>query len=241
MSTFKQSKLSFSVVNSAYSHRDVKDSVLRGFERLGPDYYISFDDSLKRFLSEDEIIIIKNALKKEDTCNKLRKSSSSYSKMSDDEIAAVYAYTFDFGEDKRESNIYRRINLILSNRSVNDMRNIRGYILHLLAALRHMGDNLIVKNVTLYRGIDGKKSFAFDRHSEGISRSWPAFTSTSLDRDTVVDDFLDKAETPILFEIQKCTGYKINYLSAHQDEEGNSFFMGHRHTIIIAYIYFVPF
>lgn len=214
-----KSKLSFSSIHDDYESKNVKDSVLQIFENLDPEYYISLEDSLKSFIPATELSLIQNGAKAKKLTG-LRKMSSACAKMTDENLLAIFAYTFDFGDDKKESNVYRKVNLVLSERRTNDLYNIRGYILHLFSALFRLGDALKVKGATLYRGIDGKKSFDFSGHTPGAERSWPGFTSTSSSSDVVLDDFLDEAETPIMFEIQDAVGYKVSIFSAHGEEDG---------------------
>lgn len=213
-----KSKLSFSSINDDYTSRNVQESALQILSNLDPDYYVSYEDSLS-FVPPGELTLIKNGAKAKKITD-LKTKSPSCALMSDENILAIYAYTFDFGEDKKESNVYRKVNLVLSERRLNEFYSIRDYVLHLFSALFKLGDKLKVEGATLYRGIDGKKRFNFAGHMPGICRSWPGFTSTSTNKETVVEEFLDSVETPILFEIVGAKGYRINFFSAHDNEEG---------------------
>lgn len=223
--SISQSTIAFGAANEEYQFRNVKDSALITYERIQEDYYISFYDALRDMLPEDKVDIIKRKLKEKelDDMNRLHKISKGSLNMTSDDVAAIFAYTFDFGDTMKEYNIYSKVNTVLAQRNANSLRSIRGYLLHLFTAISHIGQSLIVKNRTLYRGIDGKKTFNFSEHKTGYYRSWPGFTSTSVDDDLVIENFLEKAETPILFEIVGAVGYKINIFSEHSDEDGNTY------------------
>ena len=139
---------------------------------------------------------------------------------------AVTVYTYDNGPKYREMNVYRIINKVLSERNTNLIFQVRGYIIRLLAALRKLP--LFPTDVKLYRGIRGKLSKG--SQTVGSVLTWPAFTSTTTDRNSV-ENFLnsgsdedintnDPEEKAYIFEITgKFRGYNIREFSFHPGEE----------------------
>ena len=104
------------------------------------------------------------------------------------------------------------------------MLGLRGYILRLLTALRKLpqysGENTEGKK--LYRAVTGISEKA---RTVGSVLSWPAFTSTSTDEDSVVDFFnniTDKKGEKYIIEIGGCfnKGHNIREFSFHPDEDG---------------------
>ena len=155
--------------------------------------------------------------------------------MSQADAMALTIYTYDNSSDNFESNPYRMINKALSERNTRSLLGLRGYILRLLTALRKLpqysGEN--TEGRKLYRAVTGISEKA---RTVGNVLSWPAFTSTSTDEDSVVDFFnniTDKKGEKYIIEIGGCfnKGHNIREFSFHPDEDGTFNLNTQQHTI----------
>ena len=134
--------------------------------------------------------------------------------LTEEEAAAIYVYTYDFGEDNLEKKPFRVVNKTLAERNVHKLNHLSWYILHLLSALRKLPRYPV--NKVLYRGVKGPVSPAL--REEGAIASWPAFTSTTVSKD-IGRNFADPKD-PVLFEIHGTFyGYDISPFSAMKEGE----------------------
>ena len=131
--------------------------------------------------------------------------------MSTEEAAAIFVYTYE-GEG------YKTINKVLATRNIDALFNLRGYIFHLLNALRKLPR--YTKKKVLYRGIDGGSvAWGEDNHAVGCTLTWPAFTSTTA-TERVIKDFVQYTLKPVVFEIRgDFNGCSISDFSFIKDED----------------------
>ena len=129
----------------------------------------------------------------------------------------LFSYTYE--AKNHDDSPYRVINKALAERDDNALYNYRGYILHLLKALRRLRP-VNPREVTLYRGIKGEfVKFKKEHYKEGSTMTWPAFTSTTTNED-VAYKFMEKSTLPIIFEIHGAfVGYSIKEFSKHSNED----------------------
>ena len=144
--------------------------------------------------------------------------------MTKSDAMALTIYTFDNGQENFENNPYRKINKALGERDIRSVLQLKGYILRLLAALRKLPkySDCAKKVNKLYRAVTNVSENA---RTVGNVLTWPAFTSTSTDEDTVVDFFNnigDERGEKYIFEISGCfnKGHNIKEFSFHPDEDG---------------------
>ena len=131
--------------------------------------------------------------------------------MTTEEAAAIFVYTYE-GEG------YKTINKVLATRNIDALFNLRGYIFHLLNALRKLPR--YTKKKVLYRGIDGGSvAWGEDNHAVGCTLTWPAFTSTTA-TERVIKDFVQYTLKPVVFEIRgDFNGCSISDFSFIKDED----------------------
>ena len=137
--------------------------------------------------------------------------------MSKEEAEVLFSYSFE-AANKKETPCYI-MNKTLAERDVNTLRNHRGYILHLLKALRKLKP-VSTAGTILYRGIDGKfLNFDDEHYKMGNTLTWPAFTSATW-KEKSAYVFADRTEEPVVFEIHgNFVGYSIKAFSNFPDEE----------------------
>ena len=199
-------ELGMSVSGEAFTVPKVGMSPLNSLLTYIPS---TFYKTLEEALIEAKFICIKdileNAKKRWEASGEIRKSG-----LTEEEAAAVFVYTYDFGKDDWEKNPFRVVNKVLAERNTHTLPRLCGYILHLLSALRKLpkwnGGGV------LYRGVEGPVSPSV--REVGNVMSWPAFTSTTVDESTV-GSFIASAREPVVFEIRGAfCGYNISPFSA---------------------------
>lgn len=133
--------------------------------------------------------------------------------MEREEALAIFIYTY--GSDESP---YLVLNRALATRNEATIPNYRGYIVHLLSALRKLPRYR--KKGVLYRGIDANYA-AWNQadYAVGNTLTWPAFTSTSAS-EASTSRFLMDAVKPIIFEIRgEFNGCNIMIFSFLKEEE----------------------
>lgn len=133
--------------------------------------------------------------------------------MEREEALAIFIYTY--GSDESP---YLVLNRALATRNEDTIPNYRGYIVHLLSALRKLPRYR--KRDVLYRGIDANyAAWNQAEYAVGNTLTWPAFTSTSASEDST-SRFLQDAVKPIIFEIHgEFNGCNIMLFSFLKEEE----------------------
>lgn len=189
----------------------VKMSSLETFQHIPEDYYETLDKAFESAGFKDLAEIRKRSQDKVKTLTESGKLRTLG--MSKEEAEVLFSYTFEVKKPEKKEFPCYVINKVLARRDTNALRNCRGYILHLLKALRKLNP-IKTEGVTLYRGIDGSFLNFDENYKEGKILSWPAFTSTSLSVDIVYDKFLKRAAQPVIFEIHgNFIGYDISQFS----------------------------
>lgn len=175
------------------------------------DFYESLEDSLKKAeFSEWEMML--------QWCNekvaKIEKQGVLDTlSMEREEALAIFIYTY--GSDESP---YLVLNRALATRNEDTIPKYRGYIVHLLSALRKLPRYR--KRGVLYRGIDANYA-AWNQadYAVGNTLTWPAFTSTSASEASTLR-FLQDAVKPIIFEIRgEFNGCNIMLFSFLKEEE----------------------
>lgn len=185
------------------SKRVIKETPLNKFPSFDV-HYKTLEESLKEAGINDVGTILNGAKNKWKESDYVRQCG-----FSEEEAAAIYAYTYDFGRDKWENNPYRKVNKALGERNDVDLPKYRYFILHLLSALRKLPR--FPSEGPLYRGVDDVGEMV---RGVGNEMSWPAFTSTSTEKDKAMN-FISNGQKPVLFEIHgKPVGYAISKFSA---------------------------
>lgn len=186
------------------------------FQQMNPDFYEPLDESFKSaaFKKVDDIKT-QSQNKVEDLVKKGILEELGVNK---EEALVLFSYTYQAKPSKYSP--YVIMNKVLAERNDNMLRTYRGYILHMLKALRKL-EPVSSAGRLLYRGIDGKYlKFDKDHYEVGNEMTWPAFTSTSLKEDIIYDQFLNNASQPIIFEISgNYVGYNIKQFSIFPNEE----------------------
>ena len=201
-------KLGMATAEGAYNFAAQQFSPLNSLQfHLKSDY-----TPLAVALEEGQFMFVREMLDKAKEKWKLASEDSPLKRsgLTEEEAAAIYVYTYDFGKDNWEKNPFRVVNKTLAERNVSKLVRIGRYILHLLAALRKLPR--CKEGTVLYRGMEGPGSPHLKEI--GSELSWPAFTSTTTDENTVVK-FIKSAREPIVFEIHgNFVGYDISPFSA---------------------------
>ena len=192
-----------------------KPSALSIFERMPPDFYEPLD---KAFESAAFKNLADIRAESQEQVEALANSGTLYSLgMSRGEAEVLFSYTYEAKE--RKESPYSIMNRVLTERDDNKLRSHRGYILHLLKALRKLRP-IDPRTTTLYRGTNGKYlKFDKEHYQEGNTMTWPAFTSTSTKED-VIYSFLERTTQPVIFEIHGAfVGYNIKDFSKFPNED----------------------
>ena len=216
MTQVKKPKMTISDLPLSDTVFPEKLSPLKAFQRAPPDFYEPLAESYKSagFKNYEKI--------KEESQEKVKglkaKGGLDKYKLSDEEAEVISSYTYQAGKSNEAP--YYVMNKAISERNDNNLRACRGYILHLLKALRKLKP-VPTKGRRLYRGIDGDSpNFDKNRYKPGNVLTWPAFTSTSLREDAIRDQFLKRASKPVIFEITgDFVGYNIKDFSNYPDED----------------------
>ena len=226
LSLLPGSSISISSVIDLTRHDMTKGSALEVLMRTVPrDFYETIKESLKAECFQNVRSMLKYS---QETADYLEENNLLCGLTISDAIA-VTVYTYDNGPKQREMNVYRVINRVLSERNTALIFQTRGYIIRLLSALRKLPP--FPTDTTLYRGIRGKVSKG--TITVGSILAWPAFTSTTTDRASVMDfvnpdeDELDEEqrtsageESSYIFEITgHFRGYNIKNFSFHPGED----------------------
>ena len=137
----------------------------------------------------------------------------------EDDIAAVAMYTFDFGARHYESNPFRLINKELAGQDKEGLQRISGMLYLVLTALRKLPR---VTKRTLYRGVRQDANIKEGQYAEGSTVTWSAFSSTSPDMNTT-KAFLAKGSSDgkaagTLFIIERGWGYDLQPYSLYPSE-----------------------
>ena len=192
------------------------------YEKTPPDFYETLEESLSTSGFKDVKSMVKYSKEVIDYLvdNGLTKKYN----VTKSDAMALAIYTYDNGQENFESNPYRMINKALGERNTEAVLQLRGYILRLLAALRKLPkyNSEAANGSKLYRAVTNVSENA---KKVGNVLTWPAFTSTSTDEDTVVDFFNnigDERGEKYIFEISGCfnKGHNIKEFSFHPDEDG---------------------
>ena len=138
--------------------------------------------------------------------------------MSKDEAYSILVYTYQ--ASVYEESPYRVINQALTDHNMNKLKNMRGFILTLLSALRKVKSELPKK---LFRGIDGKwlKNDP-SNFMPGNVLTFKSFTSTSFAESEAMKFITRKnIEIPIIYEMHgKFPGHLIYKISQYKTERG---------------------
>ena len=207
-------------VDMSYSDSNdfnVQPSIMDTFSRIPQDFYQTLDEALESaaFYNTDKI-----RKESQEKIKSLEESGTLSSLgISKEEAEVLFSYTYDDSENGHKYlTPFLEINKCLAERNSNATRKYRGYILHLLKALRKLKP-VKTAGVTLYRGIDGKNIDLLESYKEGSTRTWPGFTSTSTSQRVVYKQFIRDVAHPIIFEIHgNFTGYDISPMSKYPDE-----------------------
>ena len=133
--------------------------------------------------------------------------------LTEDEARAITIFTFDYGAENMDRNPQRIVNKALGTRDTHSGFCMKGYLIHLLSALRKLPQ--YKESEVLYRGINGENISS--NYVIGGTKTWPAFTSTYPDEDSALD-FLS-GDSQILFEIHgDFCGYNIQDFSIFHEE-----------------------
>ena len=130
-------KLGMAVSSEAFTVPKQKVSPLNTLLTCVPsDYYKTLVEALEeaKFVKANEML--EDAKRKWDTAKK--DSALKKSGLTEEEAAAVFVYTYDFGKDNWEKNPFRVVNKTLAERNTSTLPRLCGYILHLLSALRKL-------------------------------------------------------------------------------------------------------
>ena len=174
------------------------------------DFYMTLDEAVKKAkFKGGSYAMLRECREKAEKLEK--KGFLAEIGMSTEEAAAIFVYTYE-GEG------YRTINKVLATRNIEALFNLRGYIFHLLNALRKLPRYR--KKKVLYRGIDGGSvNWGEDNHAVGCTLTWPAFTSTTA-TERVIKDFVQYTLKPVVFEIRgEFNGCSISDFSFIKDED----------------------
>lgn len=200
---------------------DSKSGVIDAYEKIPPDFYETLEESLKTAEFKNVNLMMKLSKEIAKYLNKNGTLEKYGMTMAD--AMAITLYTYDNGADEFESNPYRIINKVLSERNIISAQKLRGYILRLLSALRKLPSYGETKK--LYRAVTNINK---DNYKVGSIRSWPAFTSTSTDEKSIIDFFGNIAVKgdKCIFEITGWfgNGHSIKEFSFHPDEDGKQLF-----------------
>ena len=204
-------------IDSAYSSGEKKKHPFESYEKIPPDFYEILEESLETAEFENVKSLMKYSM--EIARYVARKGLLCKLKMTQADSMALSIYTYDFGQEHFEDNPYRVINKVLGERNTVCTLRLRGYILRLLAALRKLPPYIGVE--TLYRAVTNVSE---NYMKIGNVLTWPAFTSTSSDENSVIDFFRKIAVDGdrYIFEITGCfkKGHSIRDFSFHSDEDG---------------------
>ena len=199
-------KLGLSISGEAFTVPKLGMSPLSSLLTAFPSDYCK---TLEEALKEASFVCVKDMLedakKKWESSEEVRKSG-----LTEEEAAAIFVYTYDFGKDNWEKNPFRVVNKVLAERNTHVLQRLCGYILHLLSALRKLprwrGSSV------LYRVVEGPVGAS--TREVGSVLSWPAFTSTTVNK-SAVGTFIVSARDPVVFEIRgDFCGYDISPFSA---------------------------
>ena len=193
-----------------------KPSAMSVFQYMPSGFYENLSKSFESASFKNFSVIKEKSqervrgLERNGTLNKL--------KMASEEAEVLFSYTYEEKEKKSNTPCYI-MNKLLAERNDNRLMAYRGYILHLLKALRKL-EPVDPRTTTLYRGIDGERLTFDDKHYKvGNIMTWPAFTSTTPN-ESIAYKFSSKAVKPVIFEIHGAfVGYPIKPFSNFQKEE----------------------
>ena len=197
-------------------------SSIERYKEIPTDFYETLEESLETAEFENVKSLMKYSM--EIARYLARKGLLSNLKMTQADVMALSIYTYDFGQEHFEANPYRVINKVLGERNTGKATKLRGYILRLLAALRKLPG--YEKTKTLYRAVTNV-SEKYKKVENVLT--WPAFTSTSSDENSVIDFFNNIAVDGdrYILEITGCfkNGHSIRDFSFHSDEDGKFCFV----------------
>lgn len=196
--------------NQESSRQERRSSILNALILTDKSYYISLRESLREAeYSEKDIKVMLDRAKEKWMGNSFIQNCG----FSEEEAAAIYVYTYDFGSGNRENNPYRKVNDVLRTGNIEKLPNFRGYILHLLSALRKLPR--FPNGVTLYRGVD----LGTNTLKVGDKLSWPAFSS-STKKIEGAKKFIENTSNHALFKIisGNFVGYDVSIFSAFGTE-----------------------
>lgn len=137
----------------------------------------------------------------------------------EEDAAAIAAYTYDFGPTDFEDNPYRIINKSVAGRDFNRLQKASGLLYLVMTALRKLPR---YKGVTLYRGVRSDVKLNESRYRRGNTVVWMALSSTSPDLEAT-KAFLSRGSKSkeargTLFIIDGAWGYDIQPYSLFPTE-----------------------
>ena len=154
---------------------------------------------------------------------KIAKKTHSLGPLTENEFMAIIAYTYDYGQDEMEKNLYYIVNKRLRNFTCSTPHSVDIYILHFLTALRHLKKYTLDKGEFLYRTVGNSDSIG--TFTVGAEIEWKSFTSTSSVPSIAKSFFRSSTTNKHFFKIGgKFIGYSISEYSFLQGEKGNPIF-----------------
>ena len=186
------------------------------YQMMGADFYLTLDEAMKA--GELDVSEIKNnsdgLLTDKETRDYIEKLD-----MTAPEATAIAMYTFDYGPEDMDKNVYFLVNQCLLKKEESTARKYIGYIIHLLRGLRkiQLPDEIKV----LYRGVKNGIIFDESHYHEGYEFTWNAFTSTTSDKGKAYK-FAGNDPSSAFFEIRgdlKSVGHPVSKLSFSPGEE----------------------
>lgn len=152
---------------------------------------------------------------------KLIKGGDPNCKLSTEDIMAILAYTYDYGKESMEKNLYSNVNKRLREGIAGSPYNIDLFILYFLKAIRRLERYSMGETQKLYRGIP--KSSSYFIFKENSILVWNGFTSTTSDRN-MVTKFLgwDSGRRYLIEIVGNPIAYSISDYSFVIEEKGKN-------------------
>eukprot|EP01103_Thecamoeba_quadrilineata_P005333 TRINITY_DN15147_c0_g1_i1.p1 TRINITY_DN15147_c0_g1~~TRINITY_DN15147_c0_g1_i1.p1 ORF type:complete len:568 (+),score=79.46 TRINITY_DN15147_c0_g1_i1:44-1747(+) len=137
--------------------------------------------------------------------------------LTEDEVFAVIAYTFDFNNtNKRKENIYYRLNKLLRDKvpTHEKQEEWKDYLFHLLLCLKR----LPTYQNQVYRGLD-KKVDTEREYKLGTIVIWHSFTSATTRLDTAKTFLASSSKEGTIFVVNSTEGKLIKEISSRPEED----------------------
>lgn len=195
----------------------VKSPFVEVCEKAPQTYYVTLEASLTAANFKKVERMLKYS--RETAMHLRRQGKLEKLNISQADAMALTIYTYDHGPGGFEDNPYRIMNKSLGERNTQKVLLLKGYVLRLLSALRKLPS--YTETSKLYRAV---ANVTEKSKCVGSVLSWPAFTSTSTDKEPVIyfiKNFPAKGPKYI-FEITGCfnKAHNIREFSFHPDEDG---------------------